>query len=405
MQSGQNSSQQQSIPIPAGNSILSIFFNITTMAYSNTLLVIGFAPITFDYTPQKLSSLVSTNDPQLGYMNILAAIGDSAQIINIYMPANTTTLYVSMFNFDLPEVTTGKSYYMAMEFSNNIKICEKCPPGGGITSGLSCQCSLCSLNNIGPACQYTLNPLTSSANFTVPAHQNRYFLISSTSRAEISAQEISLTGAVVLYAQYQYISDRYPDGVLPGKINTAYLGNQSAELTLSLIPAMLFLPSTGLNIMLTFHNYGNSTASVSVSIPTNTSNDASSLSIILAVVLGLVGLAILILIAYRLRKWCSARNSVVINVPPAVIVDENSLTEAEINKYFPEVSAAIFLQTDVNASTSEMNINNESSLSRVDRLESRELLIECSICFDEVRASHLVRVTYCRHIFHAKCLL
>lgn len=59
----------------------------------------------------------------------------------------------------------------------------------------------------------------------------------------------------------------------------------------------------------------------------------------------------------------------------------------------------------MNASTSEMKIYNESSLSRVDSLENREMLIECSICFDEIRASHLVRVTYCRHIFHAKCLL
>lgn len=355
MQSGQNSFQQQSFPIPAGNSIFSVFFNITNMPYSNTLLVIGFAPITLNYNTRQLSSLVSTGDLLLGYMNLMAAIGDSPQIINIYIPANTTTLYVSMFNFDLPELTTSKSYYMGMEFSNNIKICEKCPPFSS-NAGLSCQCSPCSLNNIGPACQYTLNPLTSSANFTVPANQNRYFIVNGGSRVEIWAQEVSLTGAVVLYAQYQYVSDKYPDGVLPGKMNTAYLGNQSAQLTLSLVPNTLTMPSTGLNIMLTFHNYGNSTASVSVSIPT-TPNAASFLTIILAAVFGVVGLAILIFIAYRVRKWWSARNSMVINVPP-VIVDENSLTEAEINKYFPEVSAAIFLQADANASTSEININN-----------------------------------------------
>lgn len=114
---------------------------------------------------------------------------------------------------------------MVMEFSSNIKICEICPPGSSTNDGLSCQCSPCLQNTIGPACQYTLNPLISSDNFALPPSQNKYFIISGGSRVEISAQEISLTGAVVVYAQYQYVSDMYPDGVLPGKINTAYLGN------------------------------------------------------------------------------------------------------------------------------------------------------------------------------------
>jgi hypothetical protein len=402
-QSGQNTFQQLFFPIPAGSGILSIYFNITNMPYSNTLLLVSFAPITLNLTAQQLSSLVATAHPLLSYMNLMAAIGDSPQLINIYVPSTASTLYVGMFNFDLPEVISSKSYFMKIEFSNNIKICEKCPPGS-TNAGLSCQCSPCYSNAIGPACQYSLTPLTTSANFTVPTNQNRYFLISGGSSVQISAQEVTLTGGVTLYAQYQYISDQYPDGVLAGKINTAYLDTQPAQIILSSTVATLDLPSKGLNILLTFHNYGSATASVAVSIPT-TPTTTVSITTIMAVVFSLLGLAIIIVFVYRIRRYLTARNSIVLNVGPAVMADHNSLIDAEVNKYFPEVSAAILLQTDINASSSEININNESSVNRAERIDNREMVIECSICFDEVNASHLARVTYCRHIFHSNCLL
>ncbi len=391
------------MPVPDGSGILSVYFNITSVLYSNTLLLVSFTPITLNLTAQRLSSLVATGDPLLSNMNLMAAIGDSPQLINIKVPSIATTLYVGIFNFDLPEVTSNKNFYMMIQFSNTIKICERCPPGS-TTAGLSCQCSPCSSSFIGPACQYSITTLTTSANFTLPSNKNRYFLIAAGSNMPISAQEITLTGAVTLYAQYQYISDQYPDGILAGKINTAYLGTEPAQFTLSSTVATLTLPSNGLNILLTFHNYGNSTATVTVSIPI-TPTSSIHLTTIMTVVFSLLGLAIIIVLAYRIRRCLSARNSIVLNVGPAVLADHNSLTDAEVNKYFPEVSAAILLQTDLNASSSEININNESSLNRVDRIDIREALIECSICFDEVRASHLARVTYCRHIFHSNCLL
>ena len=91
-------------------------------------------------------------------MDPISAIGGSPQNINLWIPSNATTYYVTFFNFDLPEVNTSKNFYLATSMSNTIKICQTCASGSTIppssSNPLSCQCVPCADGYVGKACKY-----------------------------------------------------------------------------------------------------------------------------------------------------------------------------------------------------------------------------------------------------------
>jgi hypothetical protein len=297
------------------------------MEYSNMLAFVSFSPITASFTAQQLSSMIANNDPLLTFMDIQATIGDNIQLINVFAPSTAATLYLGLYNFDLPEVTTNKTYSLLLTSSNNTKFCIGCPAWSSLAPGLSCQCGPCPANALGPTCQYSHTVLVSPASFTVFGSQNRYAIIQNPpSTVQISAHETTGTGAIIMYVQHQYISSNYPAGVPAGKFNSYFDGTQLTQITLNSTPTTISIPSKGLNILITFHNYGTGLASVSVSLPSASSSN-NVLVVVIVVICGTIGLVLVAFLLYKLRKWMINRNSVVLNVPPAVIVDPNSLTD------------------------------------------------------------------------------
>lgn len=115
-------------------------------------------------------------------MDPIAAIGGSPQIINLFIPSSASNYYVTFFNFDLPEVTTSKSFYLTTSMSNTIKICQPCSFGATIPPSLSdpltCQCVPCANGYVGKACNYLLRTLGKGKNtLNVNNNENQYYLI------------------------------------------------------------------------------------------------------------------------------------------------------------------------------------------------------------------------------------
>lgn len=117
-------------------------------------------------------------------MDINSAIGGVTQLVNIMIPSNSTTVYITLFNFDLPQITSDKSYTLYMSTLYYGKICYSCPYGAQLvvsSNPLACQCAPCSSNYVGCACQYYLNSISSgnTVNFDVSNNLQTYYRISS----------------------------------------------------------------------------------------------------------------------------------------------------------------------------------------------------------------------------------
>jgi hypothetical protein len=141
--------QQQTFSINPGSSILSIQFDITNQAYPNALIYVSFSPVSSNLTLSQIANYLANNSPELAYMDPISAIGGDPQTVNLYIPNNAIYFYIGFFNFDLPEVTTSKNFYLLVGLSNSAKFCATCPSGTSYTSGLSCQCQPCSSGYIG----------------------------------------------------------------------------------------------------------------------------------------------------------------------------------------------------------------------------------------------------------------
>jgi hypothetical protein len=296
----------------------------------------------------------------LAYMDILNAIGGVTQLINIFIPDSATTLYLSFYNFDLPEVTDDKTYNLLIQFSNNIKICTNCPLGTTIGSGLSCQCNPCPSNSRGIACQYTLTTLQGSAKFTVYNTQNKYFVVASSGSAtQLTVQEVTATNTVVMYVQYDY-----PAGMLAGKLNSYYSqAAQPLQLTVSSNGTAISVPASQFDVLITFRNFGSVASTVTLGSPTS-SQSSSDLTVILAVVFSLLGVALVVIVLCRIRKCLIVRHSTVNNASLAVLANPSSLTDEEINKYFPEVNSSVLFSAEINASLSNGQLNASESANR-----------------------------------------
>ena len=145
-------------------------------------------------------------------------------------------------------------------------------------------------------------------------------------------QEISNTGLVYLYVQYQYNT-----GLLAGKLNSYYLNSTPLSYVINSTGITVNPPSLGLPLLLTFRNLATSIATVSVTYGSVSSD--SNISLIVGVCIGSVALIIILIFAYRMRKRCLRSEiggaSAIINANDAVMKEDGSLTDKEVNKYFP----------------------------------------------------------------------
>jgi hypothetical protein len=189
--------------------------------------------------------------------------------------------------------------------------------------------------------------------------------------------------------------------MLAGKLDMYYTNpNSSYQFILSNSPINITIPSKGLGILLTFRNYGSSYATVAITYG-SVNPVYLSTTIILAVCFSIIGAIIIVVVVIRARKYFVNQNLSVSNSREIVIINNSNLTDDEINKYFPEVRAAAIIQrSEINPSTSELNLN-DSTLNQ----EEEDLNCECSICFDNIKRDEMIRVTYCKHIFHGRCLV
>ena len=83
-----------------------------------------------------------------------------------------------------------------------------------------------------------------------------------------------------------------------------------------------------------------------------------------------------------LRLCCvgkTARRQIV-NVPQVALSNEEKLSHQEISKYFPPIVAQSVLPKQA------MNH------------------LECAVCLTDIEKNSIIRVTYCKHIFHGHCL-
>lgn len=89
-------------------------------------------------------------------MDILRVNGGFNQLISMRFPNGTNTLYFMLYNLDLPNTLTNKTYTMQIATSSIGTIyCYDCPQGAKLTlvNG-ACQCSPCPDDNYGPACEF-----------------------------------------------------------------------------------------------------------------------------------------------------------------------------------------------------------------------------------------------------------
>ncbi len=153
-------------------------------------------------------------------MDIPRVIGGFNQLISIRLPYGSNTLYLMLYNFDLPNVLTNKTYSIQITTSYFGYIyCFECPPSTRLTfvNG-ACQCSPCPDNNYGPACEFYIRTISQNYlyNATFYKSGNLYFRIVNPPKTILLAvSEINGLNASTLYWQYEAVV-----GGIAGPLNT-----------------------------------------------------------------------------------------------------------------------------------------------------------------------------------------
>lgn len=125
------------------------------------------------------------------------------------------------------------------------------------------------------------------------------------------------------------------------------------------------------------------------------------LAIVLGVLGGILFIALVVAACYIARRV--RRNSSLVNPNSLQVGDpgsENKLSDSEVELFFPTV-----LYKDVFSSkteeTSSMSLKNNSNSEK----EKETMDSDCVICLCPVGSDELMKGTYCRHMFHAPCLI
>jgi hypothetical protein len=93
--------------VQVNTTTLGCLFKITTMQYSNVIMVTSLSPIDFEVSRSSLSEMYLASDPRLSMMDLQGTINNAPQLVNIPISSpNSTnyTIYFKFFNLDLPLV-------------------------------------------------------------------------------------------------------------------------------------------------------------------------------------------------------------------------------------------------------------------------------------------------------------
>lgn len=280
------------------------------------------------------------------------------------------------------------------------KICYSCPYGAQLvvsSNPLACQCAPCSSNYVGCACQYYLNSISSgnTVNFDVSNNLQTYYRISSDMDVNLIVRQLTSTGGVTIYIQYQY-----QVGQLAGKLNVNYaygLLPWSILVTSSDYPVTI--PANGNRILLTFSNMSPNKAKISLNYLNNKSSHSEYfIGIIVGCIVG--GCVVLIFLFCMIRRKCiRTTNTNNFNVP--IEADPNRLEQEQINKFFPRIFAFQILEKPKSIIAAESSLSSNN-----DEISERQISMqECCICLEQLKMKEPINVTYCKHFFHNKCLV
>jgi hypothetical protein len=96
-------------------------------------------------------------------MDPISAISGSWQFINIAIPSTSKPFFITIFNFDLPELVSDKTFTIILNYMNFGKICKPCVFGSSLLINseipLSCQCSPCKDGYTGTDCKIKITQL------------------------------------------------------------------------------------------------------------------------------------------------------------------------------------------------------------------------------------------------------
>ena len=135
--------------------VANIAYRTINLPKSNALLVVSSSPLdNLTLTPEILSQYNQNNSYMLQNMDLQSCISGNDQMINLFLSSNIRVLYFVLFNFDLPNVQTMKSYEVYVRVVTYYQIlCEPCPSGAYLLQSLSyCKCFPCGNNYYGSAC-------------------------------------------------------------------------------------------------------------------------------------------------------------------------------------------------------------------------------------------------------------
>jgi hypothetical protein len=194
---------------------------VTNQAYSNLALLIDVNPIgSLNITAQSLSKYYTQSNAILQQMDIPRVIGGYSQLISIKVPYGSNTLYFMLYNLDLPNVLTNKSYSIQIATSIIGSVfCYDCPPTTRLTlvNG-ACQCSPCPDNTYGPACEFYIRTISQNNLYNATFYKigNLYFrIVNPPLTILLTVSELNGLNATTLYWQYETVV-----GGIAGPLNT-----------------------------------------------------------------------------------------------------------------------------------------------------------------------------------------
>jgi len=181
-------------------------------------------------------------------------------------------------------------------------------------------------------------------------------------------------------------------GDLAGPLNTYYdTMNISLSKLVTVTESDFVIESKGRNIMLTLQSTSNF-HNTNVVLRYKNADGKSQIGLIVGLTIGVLAIiALLIVVCYCKKKRQIRR------------LPENSfyLSKKEINLYFPEIQGLVVLNILKETAKHYDKLMMEASEGK----SSDEDGEQCVICLTSISSSEMVRVTYCKHIFHSHCLI
>jgi len=79
-----------------------------------------------------ISQYISSGNSILDYMDPISAISGGWQFINIEIANSSKPFFITIFNFDIPELIRDKSFSIVLNYLNFGKICKPCAFGSSL---------------------------------------------------------------------------------------------------------------------------------------------------------------------------------------------------------------------------------------------------------------------------------